>query len=143
MPPVRRPGACPPPPAWLSDEVFTVTMLLILASSSASRLVRPVESMTGWSATANPTRAPGKAVLENEPRWTTRRWRSSDFSVGRCGPGLTSRYGLSSSDQDVVAGGQVEQFAAGLHGHRGPGRIGVVGHHVEGAGTAAAGALGG
>lgn len=40
--------------AWLSDEVFTVTMLLILASSSASRPLWPAESTTGSSATTNP-----------------------------------------------------------------------------------------
>ena len=38
--------------------------------------------------------------------------------------------------------GQVQQLAAGFHRHRGPGRIGVVGHHVKGAGMAAARSLG-
>ena len=55
--------------AWPIADVFTVSMLLIVDSSSASsvsaarRRPRPV-----WSATMKPTRAPGKQVLANEPR---------------------------------------------------------------------------
>jgi hypothetical protein len=49
-------------------EVFTVTMLLTVESSSASRLRCPAELTTGWSATRKPTRAPGNTDLANEPR---------------------------------------------------------------------------
>jgi hypothetical protein len=38
--------------------------------------------------------------------------------------------------------GQVQEFAAGIHRHRGPGWIGVVGHQVKGAGIAATRSLG-
>ena len=49
-------------------EVLTVTMLLTVESSSASRLRWPSALTTAWSATRKPTRAPGKTDLANEPR---------------------------------------------------------------------------
>ncbi len=53
--------------AWAIGEVLTVSMLLIFDSSSASSR-SPPSPVTRWSATTNPTRAPGTPVLANDPR---------------------------------------------------------------------------
>ena len=79
-----------------------MTMLLILESSSASRVVAPSAPATNWSATTKPTRAPGKTVLEYEPRWMTDRVRSSAFRVGSEVPGLTI-YGTTPHKASIVS----------------------------------------
>ena len=98
--------------AWLSGEVFTVTMLLILASSSASRLARPA-GRHGLVGDHEPDPGAGEGGLGegakvDHPAQTVERLQRRQLR-----PGAHQPVRAVLQHQDVLAVGQFEQFVRG------------------------------
>ena len=55
-----------------TQTVFTVSIDLSAASSSANRRPLVAAPDTGWSASTNPTRIPGTPILAKVPIWMAR-----------------------------------------------------------------------